>query len=77
MSRLSSGLKPSLYSVNIKAIVIVEKQYRSKNMLLKTRRKDYRVGKEEYRNSLETLYIKINSAYLIFAQTFRYVWYVR
>jgi len=58
MSRLSSGLKPSLYSVNIKAIVIVEKQYRSKNMLLKTRRKDYRVGKEEYRNSLETLILK-------------------
>ena len=58
MSRLSSGLKPSLYSVNIKAIVIVEKQYRSKNMLLKTCRKDYRVGKEEYRNSLETLILK-------------------
>ena len=58
MSRSLSGLKPSLYSVSIKAIVIVEKQYRSKNMLLKTRRKDYRIGKEEYRNSLETLILK-------------------
>jgi hypothetical protein len=58
MSRSSSGLGPSLYNVGTEAIVIVEKQYRSKNMLLKTRRKDYRVGKEEYRNSLETLTLK-------------------
>jgi hypothetical protein len=58
MSRSLSGFRPSLYSVNIKAIVIIEKQYRSKNMLLKTRRKDYRIGKEEYRNSLKTLILK-------------------
>ena len=58
MSRSSNGLRPSLYGVSTEAIVIIEKQYRSKNMLLKTRRKDYRVGKEEYRNSLETLILK-------------------
>ena len=58
MSRSLNSLRLLLYSVNIKAIVIIEKQYRSKNMLLKTRRKDYRVKKEEYRNSLEILILK-------------------
>jgi hypothetical protein len=59
VSRLLSGLRPLLYTVNTKAIVIVEKQYRSKNILLKTCKKDYRVRKEEYRNSLETLILKL------------------
>ena len=59
MSRLLSGLRPLLYAVSTKAIVIVEKQYRSKNILLKMYRKDYRVRKEEYRNSLETLILKL------------------
>jgi len=57
-SRLLSGLRPSLYTVGTEAIVMTEKQYRFKNILLKTRRKDYRVKKEEYRNSLETLILK-------------------
>jgi hypothetical protein len=59
VSRLLSGLRPLLYAVSTKAIVIVEKQYRSKNILLKMYRKDYRVRKEEYRNSLETLILKL------------------
>ena len=58
MSRSLSSFGPSLYIVGTEAIVMIEKQYRSKNMLLKTRRKDYKVGKEEYRNSLETLILK-------------------
>ena len=58
MSRSLSGLGPSLYSVSTEAIVMVEKQYRSKNMLLKTRKKDYRVRKKEYKNSLKTLILK-------------------
>jgi hypothetical protein len=59
MSHLLNSLRPSLYTISIKAIVIVEKQYRSKNILLKTYRKDYKVKKEEYKNSLETLILKL------------------